>query len=65
MSFAKIALFAFGLATVLVAGSVNADAAMGGKYSGWSNAYGSVANPGPTVPSAEELLFQRAKGGFN
>ena len=67
MTFAKIALFAFGLATVLVAGSVNADASMRGNrsYGGWSNAYGSVTNPGPVVRSDEELLFERAKGGFH
>ncbi|MGZ9105779.1 MAG: hypothetical protein ACXW3M_08180 [Rhodoplanes sp.] len=66
MSFAKIALFAFGLATVLVAGGVGADAANYRNRSvDWSNAYNSTVIPGPTVRSPEDLLFERSKGGFN
>jgi hypothetical protein len=67
MTFAKIALFAFGLATVLVAGSINADAATrgNGSYGVWSNADNSVIIPGAMVRSGEDALFERAKGGFN
>jgi hypothetical protein len=57
MSLAKIALFVFGLAAVLVAGSVNADAARVSR-TGWSNSY----YPGGMVPADEEARFDRAKG---
>ncbi|MEZ5785505.1 MAG: hypothetical protein R3D62_03235 [Xanthobacteraceae bacterium] len=50
MSPSKIALFAFGLAAVLVAGFQQADAAPR-----WANGYHSTISPG-------EALFQRAKG---
>lgn len=57
MSFAKIALFAFGFATVIAAGVVNADAAHAGRsYGTWSSSANWHGN------SAEESLFQRAKG---
>ncbi len=58
MSFAKIALFAFGLATIITAGAVNADAAsrVGRSYGTWSSSAGWHGT------SADELLFQRAKG---
>lgn len=50
MSLSKIALFAFGLAAVLVAGFQHADAAPR-----WVNGYYSTISSG-------EALFQRAKG---
>lgn len=58
MSFAKIALFAFGFATIIAAGAVNADAAshVGRSYGTWSSSAGWHGS------SAEESLFQRAKG---
>jgi hypothetical protein len=58
MSYAKIALFA--LAAFVVAGSVNADAAphVGRSYGTWS----SSADWHGASLSAEESLFQRAKG---
>lgn len=58
MSFAKIALFAFGFATVITAGAVNADAAsrVGRSFGTWSSSANWHGN------SAEEALFQRAKG---
>ena len=58
MSFAKIALFAFGFAAVLVAGSVNADASGRVSRTGWSNSY----YPGGMIPADEEARFDRAKG---
>lgn len=64
MSLSKIALFAFGLAAILVAGSVNADAAMrnNGRTNGWFKPYTSVSS-GATIRSAEDALFDRAKNG--
>ncbi|MEZ5787349.1 MAG: hypothetical protein R3D62_12975 [Xanthobacteraceae bacterium] len=58
MSFAKIALFAFGFATIIAAGAVNANAASygGRSYDNWSSSAGWHGS------SAEESLFQRAKG---
>lgn len=55
MSFAKIALFAFGFATIIAAGAVNANAASYAdrSYGTWSNG---------AYVSAGEALFQRAKG---
>lgn len=55
MSFAKIALFAFGLATVIAAGAVNANATSFAdhSYGTWSN--GAYVSPG-------QALFDRAKG---
>jgi hypothetical protein len=50
MSLSKIALFAFGLAAVFVAGFQHADAAPR-----WVNGYSSTISSG-------EALFQRAKG---
>lgn len=61
MSLSKIALFAFGLVAVLVAGGVNADAA---SRRNWTGAYASVAG-GSQFDSAESARFDRAKGGFN
>jgi len=55
MSFAKIALFAFGLVTIVAAGAVNANAA---SYAGRSPG---TYSQGSYV-SADEALFQRAKG---
>jgi hypothetical protein len=59
MSLSKIALFAFGLAAVLVTGAVNADAAtrFNRSHGGWTNSY----YPG----SDEEARFDHAKGFIN
>ncbi|MDC7784908.1 hypothetical protein PQJ75_09660 [Rhodoplanes sp. TEM] len=62
-TFSKAALFAFGLAAVLVAGSVTADAAMRVRGSAVHDSYASGGTPGPTVGS-EESLFDRAKGSI-
>lgn len=66
MSPSKIALFAFALAAVLVGGSIDADAARYGSRasSTWSNGATSNIASNAWRMSAEEALFQRAKGVF-
>jgi hypothetical protein len=66
MSLSKIALFAFALAAVLVGGSINADAAryVGRANGTWSNGATSNIAANAWRMSAEEALFQRAKGVF-
>ncbi|MEZ5788182.1 MAG: hypothetical protein R3D62_17290 [Xanthobacteraceae bacterium] len=61
MSLSKIALFAFGLAAVLVIGLPRADAAQR-----HTRVYGypSALNPGALVYGPEDALFERAKGGL-
>jgi hypothetical protein len=64
MSLSKIALFVFGLATVIVAGSVDVNAA--GRRNGIGegfNSYHYTQGTGALVRSAEDVLFERAKNG--
>lgn len=64
MSLSKIALFVFGLATVIIAGSADVNAAGHRNSAGQGfTSYIYSQGTGARVRSAEDVLFERAKNG--